>query len=614
MSEVIRLLPDHIANQIAAGEVIQRPASVVKELLENALDADATSVELHVKDAGKTLIQVVDNGKGMSAADARMAFERHATSKVSCAEDLFQLTTKGFRGEALASIAAIAHVELKTKEADSEVGQHICIEGSKLVSQEEIVCKTGSSFIVKNLFFNVPARRNFLKTDKIETKHIYEEFLRVAFTHPEVRFLYVNNDKVVENLNAGNHRQRIADIHGAKYNEGLVPIEEETDIVGIKGFICKPEFARKTKGNQYFFVNNRYFKHSYFHHAVSAAFENVIPKGMYPTYYLFLDVNPQAIDVNVHPTKTEIKFEEEKFIYSILRSAVKQSLGKYNVAATLDFEPETTFDIPYSMSKEDIKIPEIKINPEFNPFNSQSNGSSSSSKTSSSSPSNSNAKSFAKARPTESDWENYYDVQEEKSSDSNPTPLLEEESIVKTSNTNLFHGKYIFVQTKNGIMLIDIRRANERVLYDELMSQFMLAPIASQQLLFPLEIDLTKKEKMDWEDSQKSLNRIGFTWDWRETQLIIVSIPSFLNDSTLNKAVENIITKLSQPEIDKGEIAHELILSLSRAASMSYKKQQSQEELNHVIERLFECKDHMYTPNGNKIIDTLSLDELQNRF
>ncbi|PIX05903.1 MAG: DNA mismatch repair protein MutL, partial [Flavobacteriales bacterium CG_4_8_14_3_um_filter_35_10] len=332
MTDIIHLLPDHVANQIAAGEVVQRPASVVKELLENAIDAHATHIKLLVKDAGKILIQVIDNGFGMSPTDARLAFERHATSKINCAEDLFNLHTKGFRGEALASIAAIAHVELKTKTDNQELGTQITIEGSKVMSQEVISNPTGTSIAVKNLFYNIPARRNFLKSNSIETLHIIDEFQRAALAHPDIAFSFYHNDSNVYQLAAGNFRQRIVNVFGKKTNEKLVPITEETELVSITGFIAKPEFAKKKRGEQFFFANNRFIKSNYLNHAITSAFEGLLGSGYHPTYFLYLNVPPNQIDINIHPTKTEVKFENEQSIYAIIKSTIKHSLGQYQVA------------------------------------------------------------------------------------------------------------------------------------------------------------------------------------------------------------------------------------------------------------------------------------------
>ena len=369
MSDIIQLLPDHVANQIAAGEVVQRPASVVKELLENAIDAGASSIKLLLKDAGKTLVQVIDDGKGMSTTDARLCFERHATSKIRKAEDLFNLNTKGFRGEALASIAAIAHVTLKTKQESEELGSEIKIEGSKIVSQEFVATATGTSLAVKNLFYNIPARRNFLKSDTIETRHIIDEFQRVALAHPGISFLLHHNNNEVYNLRAGNLKKRIVAIFGSKMNEKLVPIEEKTDLITIQGFITKPEFAKKKRGEQFFFVNDRFIKSSYLNHAVVNAFEGLLEHSSHPSYFLYLSVPPNSIDINIHPTKTEIKFDNEKALYAILRATIKHSLGQYNVAPVLDFNRDANLDVPYNFKgKSSVSSPKITVDPDFNPF------------------------------------------------------------------------------------------------------------------------------------------------------------------------------------------------------------------------------------------------------
>ena len=371
MSDIIQLLPDHVANQIAAGEVVQRPASVVKELLENAIDAGASSVTLLIKDAGKTLIQVIDDGIGMSPTDARLSFERHATSKIKDAQDLFNINTKGFRGEALASIAAVAHVEQKTKLTNEQLGTHIKIEGSKITTQEVVSTPKGTSVSVKNLFFNIPARRNFLKSDAIETRHIIDEFQRVALAHPSISFLLHHNGNEVYHLKESNLRKRIVAIFGSKMNEKLVPINEQTDLISVQGFVAKPEFAKKKRGEQFFFVNDRFIKSSYLNHAVVNACEGLLDKGAHPSYFLYLKVPTSSIDINIHPTKTEIKFENEKDIYAILRATVKHSLGQYNVAPVLDFNRDSTLDTPYKFNtKTTASTPKITVDPNFNPFKS----------------------------------------------------------------------------------------------------------------------------------------------------------------------------------------------------------------------------------------------------
>lgn len=368
MSDIIRLLPDHVANQIAAGEVVQRPASVVKELIENAVDAGATEIKLILKEAGKTLIQVIDNGKGMSDVDARMAFERHATSKISKAEDLFALSTKGFRGEALASIAAIAHVELKTRLHSAELGTHLVIEGTKLISQEVAVVPCGTSFSVKNLFFNIPARRNFLKSDNVELRNIIDEFERIVLVHNNINFSLIHNGSEVFNLVPTNLRQRIVSVFGVRTNEKLVPINETTDIVEVTGFVGKPEFAKKSRGEQFFFVNDRFVKSGYLHHAILAAYEGLLKEGTHPSYFIYFNVPPDSIDINIHPTKTEVKFDDEQALYSILRSIIKHSLGQFNVAPLLDFQRDSTLDTPYDYEGTEATTPTIEVDRNFNPF------------------------------------------------------------------------------------------------------------------------------------------------------------------------------------------------------------------------------------------------------
>ena len=368
MSSIIQLLPDHVANQIAAGEVVQRPASVVKELLENAVDAKASDIKLIVKDAGKVLVQVIDNGNGMNVTDARLCFERHATSKIRNAEDLFSIHTKGFRGEALASIAAIAHVEMKTKQENDELGTHIVIEGSKFVSQDPSVLPKGTSFAVKNLFFNIPARRNFLKSDTVEFRHIIDEFQRVVLAHPSISFTLIHNGSELFNLPKTNSRQRIVNVFSGKTNEKLVPMEEHTEIVTIQGFVSKPEFAKKNRSEQFFFVNDRFIKSGYLHHAIINAYDGLLKDTSQPSYFIYLNVPPNTIDINIHPTKTEIKFDDEQALYAILRATVKHSLGQFNIVPSLDFERDPNLDTPYEYQNKSAETPTVQFDRTFNPF------------------------------------------------------------------------------------------------------------------------------------------------------------------------------------------------------------------------------------------------------
>lgn len=611
MSDVIKLLPDHIANQIAAGEVIQRPASVVKELIENAIDAGATQIGLVVKDAGKTLIQVIDNGSGMSENDTYLAFERHATSKVSTADDLFALKTKGFRGEALASIAAIAHVELKTKQAHNELGTVVQIEGSERKSVEPALVPNGSSFSVKNLFFNVPARRNFLKSDAVENKHIIEEFMRIALTHPEVGFTMHHNGQELYKLAPTDVlRKRIVDLFGKAFNDKLVPVDEHTDIVSISGFVVKPEFAKKSSGEQYFFVNNRFFRDRYFQHAIKSAFDNLIPKDQQAGYFLYFTVDPASIDVNVHPTKTEIKFEEDKHIYAILRSSVKQALGKYNIAPTLDFDQEVAFPTTKLGKDEAIRIPTIKVNPNYNPFQP-------SPATQSAQPS-----AFPKAntiKPNKSDWEQFYAVEEETSQPQQAaiqdfdTELSEPVDVIAGQVIQL-QKRYLLTPVKSGIWLIDQHRAHTRILYDELMTQFLSHPIASQQLLFPIERNFSHAEKGIWEAHAGQIKRLGFEWEWKDECLQVIGVPDSLPEEQLESSIENLLVALSINDLDPGEIAHTLILSLAKSSAIRNGQSLQSEEMNHIISSLFTSKEPSYTPDGKRIISQISLSDLTKEF
>jgi DNA mismatch repair protein MutL len=610
MSDVIKILPDHIANQIAAGEVIQRPASVVKELIENAIDAGATQIDLVVKDAGKTLIQVIDNGKGISENDLHLAFERHATSKIAEVDDIYKLNTKGFRGEALASIAAIAHVELKTKQADKELGHLIAVEGSQLKNVEPVVCPNGSSFAVKNLFFNVPARRNFLKSDAVESKHILEEFTRVALTHEEVGFSYAHNGNEVFRLPATNNlRKRIVDVFGKSFNDKLVPLEEHTDIVGIRGFVLKPEFSKKTSGEQYFFVNNRFFKDRYFHHAVKTAFDNLIPKDHQVSYFIYFDVNPAMIDVNVHPTKTEIKFEEDRNIYSILRSTVRQALGKFNIAPTLDFDQEMGF--PYSAPSKDepIKIPTITVNPNFNPFDPSTfkpaNGSIGGNKSHS-------------IKPNREAWEQMYAVIEQpKAENSQLQELLDEEAEINPNTSGpilQIQQRYALCSSKTGVLIIDLKRAQTRIAYDELIQHFMMEPLGSQQLLFPVEREISVSETAFLNEQEKNIQRLGFQWRIEKDMIYISGAPALLEAEQVLSYFDEILSTFLLRDIDVGEIVHTLVLSLAKASAGQTKRNMSQEELNHLVHELFTCAEHSFDPSGNKILKIVDLKELTNDF
>lgn len=607
---IIHLLPEHVANQIAAGEVIQRPASVVKELMENSIDAGATFVQLNLKDAGKTLIQVVDDGDGMTPEDAVKCFQRHATSKLKSADDLFQLQTKGFRGEALASIASIAHVSMRTKKEGVDTGTLIEVEGNTIKTNEQIVCSKGTSFEVKNLFYNVPARRNFLKSEGIEFGHIRDEFERVALAHPDIKFSLHHNGQEIYQLQAGVLRMRVASIFGRNSNERLVPIEEQTNIVSIKGFLGKPDAAKKTRGEQFFFVNHRFFKDSYFHHAISKAFEGMISEKHFPSYCIYLEVDPAKIDVNIHPTKTEIKFEEDRFIYSILLSSVRQALGKYNIFPTLDFETETSFDVPSSFRKNEPVEPQINVDPSFNPFQTQkfSNGSSG----------NGFSKAlknegFVQAMPSPSEWEQFYHIEESspiKQTSNSESLDFENEA---SHGHYLIHDRYVFSPTKSGLLVIDVKRAKWRILYDELIGKFIHQALDSQQLLFPIEKQVSNVEIDLWSNHEKLLQQLGFHCTIDGTMLSIHGVPSVLPENSIDSCIDSLLADLQNRDIDQGDVAHYLVRRLTQNAAKDAQVRGSA-EAQALIESLFQCEEHALAPNGKKVMHTVSLVDISSNF
>jgi DNA mismatch repair protein MutL len=612
MSDVIKLLPDNVANQIAAGEVIQRPASVVKEMVENAIDAGATKIQVLIKDAGKTLIQIIDNGDGMSENDAVMCFERHATSKVSTANDLFALKTKGFRGEALASIAAIGHVTLKSRKAESEIGIAIEIEGGKVKRKEPRVCPVGTSFEVKNLFFNVPARRNFLKSDNVEFNHIKDEFERIVLAHPDLSFSLYNNDQEVYNLHSAILRKRIVDVLGKNSNDKLVPIEESTEIVKVIGYVGKPDFAKKSRGEQFFFVNDRFFKDSFFNHALTKAFDGLIPPKMFPSFFLYLSVDPSKIDVNIHPTKTEIKFEEDRLIYAILISSIRQALGKYNIAPTLDFDRETSFDLPNSMRSQPVVEPVIRVNPNYNPFNSLTNKPTGTSAGGNSFTKAIRAEGFGNSEITHADWQSFYKIED----DAQTPERVELDLAIETIGPKnfLFRGKYLFTTTKSGIMVIDSQRAFERIVYDELINLFISNPIVSQQLLFPLERELSSNEQKEWVNNKLILERLGFYGVINDQLLSLSAIPAILQEESIYDCLDLVLENIAFKEIDKGEIAHVIVQSIATSAGRKKAAIQNNENAESLIEQLFQCPEHAFSPSGKKIIQTLTLEEIATKF
>ncbi len=614
MADIIQLLPDHVANQIAAGEVVQRPSSVVKELLENAIDAEATVIKLIVKDAGKTLVQVIDNGKGMSATDARLSFERHATSKIKTADDLFDLHTKGFRGEALASIAAIAHVELKTKQAEEEIGSSIVIEGSNIVSQEVVVTPKGTSISVKNLFYNIPARRNFLKSNTVELRHVIDEFHRVALAHPNISFALYNNGSETFNLPVSNHRQRIVNIFGNKTNEKLVPVNEETEVLEISGFVGKPEFAKKTRGEQYFFVNNRFIKSAYLNHAVSSAFDGLLKNGTHASYFLYLTVNPQTIDINIHPTKTEIKFDDEHTLYALLRSAVKHSLGQFNIAPVLDFDHDPNLDTPYNYNRNSNNEPKIEVDRSFNPFKEDKS---------------SNAKAISYKKEVTSSWDSLYVGLESKGtktqqdfsevhfeSDNNTESLFEESKLDSNATTYQIHNKYIVSAIKSGMLVIDQHRAHQRVLYEDFLENLTVKGASSQQLLFPLQLHFSTYELEILNELKEDLEHTGFIFSNVTKEFVeITGVPVSIPGSEVSIILEQLISDVENEVPDSNfSITDLLAKSLAKSLAIRTGQPLKKSEQEHLVNSLFACKEPNTSPTNRTTFVTMSVDELDKKF
>ena len=642
MSDIIHLLPDSVANQIAAGEVIQRPASVIKELVENAIDAEAQEIHVLVKDAGKTCIQVIDDGKGMSETDARLAFERHATSKIKEAADLFALRTMGFRGEALASIAAVAEVELKTRKADEELGTRIMIAGSKVETQEAVSCPKGSNFSIKNLFFNIPARRKFLKANSTELSNILTEFERIALVHPEVAFYLYSNDSELFNLPVMPLRQRILAVFGKKLNQHLLSVDVNTTMVKVSGFVAKPETARKKGAHQYFFVNGRYMRHPYFHKAVMDAYEQLIPAGEQISYFIYFDVDPANIDVNIHPTKTEIKFENEQAIWQILSAAVKESLGKFNAVPSIDFDMEGMPDIPAFDQTRPIEPPRVHYNSDFNPF-----------KTSPASSSSYSGGSYSRPKV---DWEGLYDglekaskmnapmeeepfvdetnwasapvstdmpeermpyVSETEMAPSSPAPLYANESAVEKGAQHFqFKGRFILTSVKSGLMLIDQHRAHIRVLFERYMSQIRQKQGVSQGVLFPEIVQLPASEAAVLESILEDFSAVGFELTpLGGGSYAINGIPSGIEGLNPVELVRNMVhTAMEKGNDVKEEVQTMLALTLAKAAAIVYGQVLSNEEMVNLVDSLFACPTPNYTPDGRTVLSTIKEEDIEKLF
>ena len=597
MSDIIHLLPDSIANQIAAGEVIQRPASVVKELVENAVDAGADNIQIYIKDAGRTLIQVIDNGKGMSETDARMAFERHATSKISSAHDLFSLKTMGFRGEALASIAAVAQVELKTSRKEDETGILLCISASQIEKQEAVSMNPGSNFSVKNLFFNIPARRKFLKSNETEFKNILTEFERVALVYPDISFSLWHNDYEVQSLPVSSQKQRIINVLGKKLSQQLLPVNVETSLVNIAGFIGNPESSKKRGAYQYFFVNGRYMKHPYFNRAITLAFEPFIPSGDMPNYFLYLTVDPSSIDVNIHPTKTEIKFENEQAMWHIISTAVKEAIAVS--VPGLEFDREGAIEMPvYNDKRTPVEPPRIQIRSDYNPFR------------------ETNTQSYKKV-----DWEKLYERSHESGTKNEPQPLFEEHKTTVPATDHFFNllqykGKYLIVALQSGLTLIDQRRAHVRILFDEYMRRMEQRQGVSQGLLFPEIISFTPKEATVLPCLLDDLAFIGFDLaDLGNNAYSINGIPTGLESIDMIETLQNMVSKALETGCEiKEEVAESLALTLAKKAAIPSGKVLSEEESTDLLTKLFASPAPNYTPEGKIIVSVITEDELSKRF
>ena len=595
MTDLIKILPDHVANQIAAGEVVQRPSSVVKELLENAIDAGADKIEVVIKDAGRTLIQIIDNGKGMSPADAKLSFKRHATSKINFAEDLFSINTKGFRGEALASIAAVAQVELQSRKEEEELGIQIQIAGkSEITDESHIQCKSGTSISVKNLFYNIPARRNFLKSNAVEMRHISEEFNRIALAHPEISLHLFHNDNSIIQLKSSNLRQRIVSIMGSKSDEKLIPISEDTEVVELRGFVTKVEFAKKRRGEQFFFVNGRFIKSSYLNHAVNAAYQELLQEGQHPSFFLFLRIPPSELDLNIHPTKTEVKFEHERIIYTIIKSAVKHSLGQYNISPVLDFNRDSSLDIDYSTAKTTkYQNPNIEVDPNFNPFKVD----------------------YASPKTPKNDFkEMVSDTSRNYQIEKEDTEFNEEDNLTlgfdeSSTQKNLIqlNKKYILSRIKSGAIIINQNAAHQRILYEEYLAKITLGNWDSQQLLFPVKLSFSQLDVQALKNLDGDLKDVGIQLEFKQRQEIeVLGLPAYLSEKDIHSVLEQLLKDYKE-DINEVTFGTFDIISKSFAKSTAIKSGvvlKEEDQLN-LVEKLFACKAPDFTAYGRKTYITL---------
>lgn len=592
MSDIIRLLPETVANQIAAGEVIQRPASAVKELVENAVDAGSTKIELFTKESGKSLIHIIDNGCGMSATDARLSFSRHATSKIRQADDLFNIRTKGFRGEAMASIAAVAQVEMKTRLAEEETGTWIQIDGNVVKFQQPVSTAAGTSIAIRNLFFNIPARRNFLKSDTIEGRHIIEEFERVALAHPEISFHLNQNGVEIFKLPISNLRQRIVNINGANYNERLVPVHEETSLLTISGFVGKPEFSKKTRGEQYLFVNKRFVKDGYLHHAISTAFEELLPKESFASYWIYIDIDPKRIDVNIHPTKTEIKFDDERAVYAIVRAAVKRSLGQYNVSPIIDFDRENTFELPHHMRNKPVVTPTVTVNTHYNPFVKDTNAMAS------------------------KGWEKVMsDIQEI----SLPDPVEQIPFHQPAEQADEIHGlfqsgPYIIGRMKDALIVVDAVAAHERIIYDQLING--KERVASQQELFPQTVQFSAADFSLVKGMQDDLLEMGFELkEFGGNTFVLQSVPAGISSQEATGIMERILEQYKHnADVYTTGRKTELARAVSKSLSIKKTKILSEEEMRSIVTEILTSEKGLTGIDGKRCVVHLTSSDLSELF
>jgi DNA mismatch repair protein MutL len=607
MADIIKLLPESVANQIAAGEVIQRPASVVKELMENSVDAGSTSIAVLAKDGGKTLIRVTDNGCGMSDTDARMCFERHATSKIKEAGDLFAIHTLGFRGEAMASIAAVSQVVLRTRRKEDEIGTQVTIAGSVVESQEPVTCDTGTHYLVKNLYFNTPARRKFLKTNNAELKHIIHEFQRVALANPQVEFSLVHNESEVYSLPAANPKQRIVHLFGKPVNTNLTTIDTTTSLIKIGGFIGKPELAKKTSGEQFFFINNRFMKHPYFHRAVMNAYEKLLPADYFPSYFIFLETDPASIDINIHPTKTEIKFEEEPAIFQIIVAAVREALGKFNLMPSIDFNTEQAIEIPPLQPDRSFRVPQISYNSGYNPFEMEKKG----------------FENYAARNEGDMlrNWEKLY-TDQKGVPDENPVtaPDSQQQLSIRGDHSGSrflqLKNRYILTAVKSGLMVIDQHNAHERILYEKYLQALAHNHVVAQQTLFPETIELEPSDYLMTLELMDDLQALGFdVRDFGSNTVVMNGCPADIANPDPKGLLESILDEYKNKKTDiKVKAREKLILSLAAASAVNYGRSLSDAEMQEIVDRLFACENPNYSPGGHPVISILSLEEIDRKF